>query len=192
MYKLNEWYCRWWQRLSSEKHRLPDGPLILVGNHRSGIDPLLVQSVVDRSLHFLMAREYYDSMWYLRWFFRFVGAIPVQPGGINRRALEEATRALKDGKVLCIFPEGAANPRIPLRRVLPGAVILAMETGAPILPFRVTGVWPFDGRHLFRQFFQRGRAKVAFGEIIHIPGHATDKAGIRFWTDEMKEALLSL
>ncbi len=192
MYYLNNCYCRWWQRLSSEAYSLPEGPVILVGNHRSGVDPLLVQAVVDRHLHFLMTREYYNSMWYFRWFFNYVGAIPVKPGGVNRRALEDASQALHRGKVLCIFPEGAANPRIPLKRVLPGAVVLALETGAPILPFRVTGVWPFDRHHMWPPFFRRGRAKISFGKIIHVPEQATDKASIRFWTNEMKKALLAL
>jgi len=139
-----------------------------------------------------MAREYYNSMWYLRWFFDLFGAIPVKPGGINRQALAAAGDMLRQGKVLCIFPEGGANPKVPLKHILPGAVVLSLETGAPILPFRISGVWPFDQYHLLRQFFQRGRARVSMGEPMNIPGHTANKAEIRHWTDEMKQALLAL
>ena len=66
-----------------------------------------------------MSREYYYGMLGMKWFFNMVGAIPVTPGGANRHALREAIDVLKKGGVLCIFPEGAANPEIPLKRILP-------------------------------------------------------------------------
>jgi len=192
IYVLNRWYCRWWQRLPAGYTHLPEGPLILVGNHRSGVDPLLIQAAVDRPLRFLMSREYYNGMWYLRWFFDLFGAIPVRPGGVNRQALSVAGEVLRQGEVLCIFPEGGANPKIPLKHILPGAVMLSMETEAPILPFRVTGVWPFDQRHLLRQFLQRGRARVSLGTVMNLSPHAASRADIRYWTDEMKKSLLAL
>jgi len=96
------------------------------------------------------------------------------------------------GNALCLFPEGEANPDVPLQRVLPGAVILAMESGAPILPFRVTGVWPFDHRHIWRAFFRRGRASVHFGEPIHLPENACGKKAVRYWTEKMKQAIIGI
>ncbi len=162
-------YCRLWQRWNGRVHRLPEGPLILVGNHIGGVDPLLVQAAVDRPLCFMMAREYYRKMWYMRWLFDMVGAIPVNPGGANRHALAEAIEVVRAGNALCLFPEGEANPAVPLRRILPGALIIARETGAPILPFRVGGVWPFDHVHMWRPFLRRGRAWVRFGEPLRPP-----------------------
>lgn len=159
---------------------LPDGPLILIGNHRCGLDPLLVQASVNRPLCFLMAREYYHGMLGMRWFFRMVGAIPVSPGGANRHALREAIEVLEKGGVLCIFPEGAANPDIPLKRILPGASMLALETGAPLIPFRVTGVWPFDHVHIWKGLLRRSRARLRFGETFRLQKHGTPaKADIR-------------
>jgi len=192
MLAVNRFYCRLWQRLPSTRFALPDGPLILVGNHRAGVDPLLVQASVNRPLNFLMARDYYDMMWYGRWVFDAAGCIPVMPGGINRRALDTAMQALRQGHVLCIFPEGAANPNIPMRRILPGAVVLALETGAPILPFRVSGVWPFDHRNMWLPFYRRGRAEVRFGEMMHVPRHAADKSSIREWTSKMRDVLIAM
>ncbi|MDX8402246.1 MAG: lysophospholipid acyltransferase family protein [Mariprofundaceae bacterium] len=157
-------YCRWWQRWKGPVHHLPEGPLILVGNHISGVDPLLVQAAVDRPLCFMMAREYYHGMWYARWLFDMVGAIPVNPGGANRHALTEAIEVLRAGNALCLFPEGEAHPAVPLRRILPGALIIARETGAPILPFRVGGLWPFDHRNMWKPFLRRGRAWIRIGD----------------------------
>ncbi|MDX8411568.1 MAG: lysophospholipid acyltransferase family protein [Mariprofundaceae bacterium] len=192
MLALSRGYCRVWQRLAAEQQSLAEGPLILVGNHRAGVDPLLVQASVNRPLNFLMARDYYDMMWYGRWVFDSVGCIPVMPGGINRRALERAAQALAQGHALCIFPEGAANPDVPMQRVLPGAVVLAMETGAPILPFRVSGVWPFDHRNMWQPFYRRGRAEVRFGELMHLPQQKADRHTIRCWTVKMRETLVAM
>jgi len=182
-------YCRLWQRLEGPVHALPDGPLILVGNHRSGVDPLLVQASVNRPLCFLMAREHYQSMWYLRWLLDACGVIPVNPGGANRHALAEAIEAVRDGNALCLFPEGEANPAVPLKRMLPGAIVIAMETGAPIIPFRVTGAWPYDHVHMWRPFFCRGRGRVRFGEPMRLPEGLADRQDIRRQVQAMREAI---
>jgi 1-acyl-sn-glycerol-3-phosphate acyltransferase len=166
---INRTYCCLWQRLpQKQRFHLPDGPLILVGNHLAGVDPLLVQAAVDRPLCFLMSREYY-TMFGFRWLFKMVGAIPVNPGGANRHALKEVIEAVRAGQAVCLFPEGAANPPVPLQQVLPGTVVLAQETGATVIPFRITGVWPFDHRHMWTPFLRRGRARIRIGDPVLLP-----------------------
>ncbi len=190
---LNRIVCRVWHRLSTESVKLPDGALILIGNHRCGLDPLLVQASVDRPLCFLMDREYYHGMLGMKWFFRAVGAIPVSPGGANRHALREAIEVLRTGGVICIFPEGGANPDIPLKRIFPGAAMLALETDAPLLPFRITGVWPFDHVHIWTGLLKRSRASVRFGDQIELNGsHSYGKSNIRVGTKQVKQALHAL
>ncbi len=142
--------------------------MLLIGNHRAGVDPFLIQAAVDRPLSFLMAREYYQGMG-LKWFFDRVGVVPVNPGGANRHALRAAFERVRSGQVLCLFPEGGANPPIPLHKIYPGAAVIAMETGVPILPFRISGVWPFDHVHMSTSFIRRGRARITFGELLHLP-----------------------
>lgn len=189
---INRLFCRIWHRLPDRKYRLPEGPVILVGNHLCGLDPLLIQAAVDRPLCFLMAREYYRKIWYARWGFRMVGAIPVTPGGANRYALEEAVTALEQGDALCLFPEGAANPPIPLHKILPGAALLARETGAAVIPFRISGVWPFDHIHLWRPFYRRSRARVTMGEPLEFAAVAEGREGIRADSQLIRHAILAL
>ncbi len=188
---VNRLFCRSWHRLSSQVV-LPDGPLILVGNHICGLDPLLIQATVNRPLSFLMAREYYQSMWYARRGFDMVGAIPVNPGGANRQALRQAIDVVRAGNALCVFPEGAANPPIPLHRLLPGAALIARETGAPMIPFRVSGVWPFDHVHLWRPFYRRSRARVVVGEPLALIQSAEGKEGLRDDTQVIRHAIRRL
>ncbi|MDX8408205.1 MAG: lysophospholipid acyltransferase family protein [Mariprofundaceae bacterium] len=189
---LNRWFCRGWHRLPGKEFHLPDGPLILVGNHICGLDPNLIQAAVNRPLCFLMAREYHQSMWYARWLFNATGAIPVNPGGANRYALSEAIRAVREGNALCLFPEGAANPPIPLHKILPGAALIAQETGAPIIPFRVSGVWPFDHIHVWRPFLRRSRARVVIGDPIVLPETVEGRAGTRQCSDAIARAIRRL
>jgi len=189
---LNRMICRGWHRLPEQTVSLPDGPLILVGNHICGLDPLLIQATVNRPLSFLMAREYYQSMWYARWGFDMVGAIPVNPGGANLQALRQASQVVRAGNALCMFPEGAANPPIPLHRIMPGAALIARETGAPIIPFRVSGVWPFDHVHLWRPFYRRSRAKVVVGEAIRLSGASEGREGLQDDTRLIRHAIKSL
>jgi len=189
---VNRLFCRSWHRLSDQEVVLPDGPLILVGNHICGLDPLLIQATVNRPLSFLMAREYYQSMWYARWGFDLAGVIPVSPGGANRQALRQAVEAVRGGNVLCVFPEGAANPPIPLHCIMPGAALIRRETGATILPFRVSGVWPFDHIHLWRSFYRRSRARVVVGDAILFSQTAESKQGLRDDTQKVRHAIRNL
>ncbi|MBN4077079.1 1-acyl-sn-glycerol-3-phosphate acyltransferase [Mariprofundus ferrooxydans] len=190
--RINQCFCRSWHHLSHDEHLLPEGSLILVGNHLCGLDPLLLQASVNRPVSFLMAREYYQKMWYARRGFDAVGAIPVNPGGANRQALRKAIEVVQAGNVLCLFPEGAANPPIPLHRIMPGAALIARETGAPIIPFRVSGVWPFDHIHLWQPFYRRCRAKIVIGKPIHLSGERAGKQGLHDDSQLIRHAILSL
>jgi len=186
---LNRFFCRFWHRLPAEQFKLPDGPVILVGNHICGLDPNLIQAVTNRPLCFLMAREYHQSMWYARWMFNCTGVIPVKLNGANRYALSEAIQVVKEGNVLCLFPEGAANPPIPLHKIYPGAALIAQATGAPIIPFRISGVWPFDHIHLWRPILRRSRARIVVGEAIVLPESVEGRAGIRLCSDAIAKAI---
>jgi 1-acyl-sn-glycerol-3-phosphate acyltransferase len=167
--------------------------LILVGNHICGLDPLLIQAAVNRPLCFMMAREYYEKMGYVRWGFDMVGVIPVNPGGANRYAVSEAIRVVEQGNALCLFPEGGANPPIPLHRILPGAAMIARETGAPIIPFRVSGVWPFDHEHMWPPFYRRSRAMIVVGEeIVLAKAGQEGKKGIQDDTYMIRHAIRTL
>jgi len=190
--RINRYFCRGWHRLSKNEHILPAGPVILVGNHLCGLDPLLLQASVNRPISFLMAREYYQKMWYIRRGFDAIGAIPVNPGGANRQALRLAIEVVQAGNVLCLFPEGAANPPIPLHRIMPGAALIARETGAPIIPFRVSGVWPFDHIHLWKPFYRRCRAKISVGEPIALSTVNAGKQGLQDDSQLIRHAILKL
>ena len=80
--------------------------MVVVANHISAMDPVILQiSSPRRIIHFMMAKEYYEKKpWY--WLYKAFGTIPVNRSGTDIAAVRAALRVLKDEKVIGLFPEG--------------------------------------------------------------------------------------
>ena len=145
---LNTIYCRTYHRLkvTTGKNYIPDsGPFILVANHTSAADPLLISCLTSRLIHYLMAREYQETFG-LHWFFNAIGAIPVNRDGNDLRATRTALRTLKEGKGIGLFPQGGIRTPEELEgedAAKMGAAIFALWSGAPLLPVYIKGAPAF-------------------------------------------------
>jgi len=139
---LNRIFCRRFHRLeTTEPSPIPaHGPVLIVANHVSGLDPLLLIAASRRPLRFLIAREQYQR-WWLKWLFDAIGCIPIARESNPIAALAQAQSALARGEVVALFPHGRMHldhePVVPLKR---GVLYLAQLSGAPIVAFRVEGV----------------------------------------------------
>jgi len=110
------------------------GPLIVITNHTGQIEvPTLFAHLQPRPLTGWAKVESWDN-WFLRWIFGLWGAIPLRRGEADLKALKLALRALEGGYIFGLAPEGTRNKTGKLRRAMPGAVIIALHSGAPILP----------------------------------------------------------
>lgn len=110
------------------------GPLIAIANHTGQIEvPLLFAHLYPRRVTGWAKVESWDN-WFLNWIFGVWGIIPVRRGEADMNALKLALRALKEGKILGIAPEGTRNKTGKLIRAMPGTVIVALHSGAPIIP----------------------------------------------------------
>ena len=138
---LNRILCRRFHRLHHPPLDLPEqGPALVVANHVSGLDPLLMIAASARPLRFIIAREQYDR-WFLRWLFRAIGCIPIGRRGGHRDALAAARRALDAGEVVALFPQGAITTDNDAEtRLKPGVALLAAETGVPVYVLRLEGI----------------------------------------------------
>lgn len=156
---LNRLFCWRYHRLQADCITLPKkGPAILVANHISGLDPLLLIAASPRPLRFIIASEQYHRFG-LTWLFRAVGCIPVDRKGRPERAFRTALKALAKGEVVALFPHGAIHlDSDPARRLKPGAVRLAQLARCPITPVRLSGV-KLPG-HIFLPVFLRARARI--------------------------------
>lgn len=134
-------YARRYHRLVAQPMVLPgQGPAIVVANHISGLDPILLVAASPRPLRFIMASEEYHRFG-LTWLFRAAKCIPVDRKGRPERAFRAALAALKGGEVVALFPHGRIyrDSEVP-HHLKPGAARLAQMTGATIYPFRLEGV----------------------------------------------------
>ena len=110
------------------------GPLIAISNHTGQIEvPLIFAHLQPRRLTGWAKIESWDNK-FLNWVFTVWGMIPVRRGEADMHALKAAIRALENGYILGVAPEGTRNYNGILKRGLPGAVTLALHTGAPVIP----------------------------------------------------------
>jgi 1-acyl-sn-glycerol-3-phosphate acyltransferase len=138
---LNRLFCRHYHRLRTEPLPLPEtGPALVVANHVSGLDPLLLIAASKRPLRFIIASEQYHRFG-LHWLFKAVGCIPVDRKGRPERAFRAALRALEQGEVVALFPHGKIHlDSHPPRPLKPGFVRMAQLADCPIYPVRIEGV----------------------------------------------------
>ena len=131
-------------------------PVVLAGNHKSNFDCASLVCSTNRVVHFLAKKELLDTK--IKWFFKGMGIIPVDRKNKNPQALQEAIKNLNENKVIGIFPEGTTNKTNDI--IMPfkyGAVKMASETNAYIVPFSITGEYKFFGR-----------LKITFGEAYKV------------------------
>src|SRR5262245_5989230 len=133
------------------------GRAILACNHISGLDPILIQSCTRRVIVWMTAHEYVEQPG-LRWIFRRVGAIPVKRGERDMSATRQALRALADGHVLGLFPEGQIETTRELLPFQTGVAVLAARTGTPIYPAAIEGTQ--RGREMLDAYLHRQKSRL--------------------------------
>lgn len=122
------------------RENLPDqGPLLVVGNHFNFLDPLAVIHVVPYPLEFIGGRQAPNAPGVVSWIRNLWGILPVTRGSSSRDALLRAEGYLKQRGILGIFPEGGSWAAV-LRPPRPGAALLAVRSGARILPVGLDGL----------------------------------------------------
>jgi 1-acyl-sn-glycerol-3-phosphate acyltransferase len=133
------------------EHLPATGPVLIVANHSSVLDPPLVGGVAPRRLTFLAKAELFRVPGFGA-LIRRLGAQPLRREGADPSALRTAQRVLEQGGALLVFPEGTRGEEGTLRPAKLGAALLAMQTGVPVVPAYIRGsgrAWP-RGRRLPR------------------------------------------
>jgi 1-acyl-sn-glycerol-3-phosphate acyltransferase len=155
-----------------------DGPLIIAANHASNLDAVVLGSwlmpKLGRRIHWLGKKELFD--WpIVGWIAAHGGVHPVDRSGADVEAFRLAKRILDEGQVLFVFPEGTRSADGALHEGRDGVAVLALRTGAPILPVGIggsSGVWP------------RGQ------KLPHPGGHVTVRIGHAFrLADELPDGI---
>src|SRR5216117_1077351 len=148
------------------------GAVLLVANHSSLLDPPLVGGVLPRQLSFLAKAELFRIPLFGP-LIRRLKARPVRREGPDPGALRMALRVLEEDGALLIFPEGTRGAEGVLRPAKAGAGMLAVKSGAPVVPVYISGsgrAWP-RGQRLFRP----GKVTVTFGAPLRFGERAGDR-----------------
>lgn len=116
----------------------PNGPVIVAANHVSNWDPIIVGIALSRPVHFMAKVELFNNR-ILGKLLTALHAFPVRRGAADRRAIREALDLLEEGKVIGIFPEGARKKVKPNAQVQAGVALLALKSGAQVVPMACMG-----------------------------------------------------
>jgi acyl-[acyl-carrier-protein]-phospholipid O-acyltransferase / long-chain-fatty-acid--[acyl-carrier-protein] ligase len=159
-----------------QRENLPEqGGAILVPNHISWLDGLLLLTTVSRPVRMLIAGELLTS-WWARGLARVMGAIPIRTTPkAARRAIKTAREALEAGELVCIFPEGGITRSGQLQSFKGGVMEIQRGSGAPIIPVYLDELWgsifSFRGGRFFWKWptdFPR-RVSIWIGQPLHDP-----------------------
>jgi 1-acyl-sn-glycerol-3-phosphate acyltransferase len=151
-------------RVRGAEHIPSSGPALIVSNHQSILDPPLIGGATRRQIYFLAKAELFRIPVFGP-LIRALHARPVRREGSDPRALRTAAVLLKEGKALLVFPEGTRSLDGRLGEGKPGVGMLAVTSGAPVVPAYVSGtlealpkgaVWP-----------RRSQVSVSFGPALH-------------------------
>jgi len=151
------------------------GAFLVAANHASHLDPPLIGSHVPRQMCFF-ARKTLWSGGLASWWLDAVGTIPVdRDGGQDVGALKRVLRALADGKVMILFPEGTRSTDGRLQTPKPGVGFIVCKTQVPVVPARIFGSFEAFGKGM--KVPKPCPTTVVFGRPIPPSGYDDPSAG---------------
>jgi 1-acyl-sn-glycerol-3-phosphate acyltransferase len=171
------------------------GGAILAANHLSFVDSLFMPLMCPRDVVFLGKADYFDS-WRTAWFFKAVNVIPVrrEGGSAGEAAILAGIRALREGRVAGIYPEGTRSPDGRLYRGKTGVARMALEAQVPVIPVGIFGtpeIMPLDAK-VPRL---KGQPTVEYGKPLSFErfyDRPTDRFVLRSVTDEIMYEIMMI
>lgn len=158
--------------------RLPPGQgLILIANHASYWDPVVIGCAIDRNIFFMAKAELFKIP-VLSFIIKRLGAFPVHRTGADRASIKQALELLEGGNVVGIFPEGTRSKTGEFLNPHLGAAMLALKGGVPLLPVAVSGTKGFWGQ-----------VKVVIGKPMHFTAHNRRKVSRAEMESVSREAM---
>jgi 1-acyl-sn-glycerol-3-phosphate acyltransferase len=134
--------ARWFDlRVEGLEHLPAAGPYLVAANHHNYLDGVVLAVALPEPIAFLVMPRVWRATPLHPWLHRRLGSIPLRLERPDVGALRGALRALEDGRVVGIFPEGPFSVRGQLERGLPGVGLLAARAGVPVVPAGIRGTY---------------------------------------------------
>ena len=170
---------------------IPDeGAALLVCNHVSFVDALLIGGAVRRPIRFVMYYKIYNLP-VLNFIFRTAGAIPIagraEDEAIYERAFIKIAQYLNDGELVCIFPEGKLTSDGQISEFKAGVRVILEQTPVPVIPMALQGLWgSFFSRDPSKGFFHRLWSRVTLVAGAPIPANEATQKLLRERVSELR------
>jgi 1-acyl-sn-glycerol-3-phosphate acyltransferase len=141
----------------------PTGGLLVLSNHQSHLDPVLIGLACERRLNYVARTTLFRSR-----FFRLIvsglDAIPIDREGGGLAGLKETLKRIKRGEGVLLFPEGTRTPDGEVQRLMPGFCAIARRAGVPLVPVALDGA--FDAWPRQRKLPRPAVVHVVWGEPL--------------------------
>jgi len=141
------------------------GGALVVSNHQSYLDPVVLAVTFDRPFAFL-ADSYLFKIGPFAWLIRKLNAFPIEQGKGDVGAVKQTIRLLQEGEVLNVFPEGTRTKDGQLQPVLGGVALAIRRAKVPVIPAIIVGAYEAYPRH--RIIPRPGRIRVIYGKPIRL------------------------
>ncbi|MGB3508327.1 MAG: lysophospholipid acyltransferase family protein [Microcoleaceae cyanobacterium] len=148
-----------------------EGPLVIVSNHASDLDPPIVSVCMGRPVAY-MAKEELFEVPFLKQFISLYGAYPVKRGSADRSAIRSALNSLAEGWATGIFLQGTRTPDGKITEPKLGAALIAAKAKVPLLPVSVWGTHAVERQGIIANPVP---ITVRIGEIIPSPESTNKK-----------------
>ncbi len=153
-------------RIVGLEHIPPEGPVIIISNHISYLDPPLMGSAVRRTVAYMGKAELFTGNRLLAWVCRKLESYPVRQGTADREALRTTFEILERGWMVGIFPEGHRSETGELQPFQPGLGLIALRSRAPVVPCGFAGTYEMLRPHSKR--LRRSHIEVHFGQPLKL------------------------
>ena len=162
------------------------GAFILAGNHQSYLDPILCGATLPRQMHYL-ARESLFSNWFFAWLISSVNTLPLKQGEGDLTTVRKVIELLKEGKGVCLFPEGTRTEDGRIEPFKPGLGLLCRRGNAAVIPAVIDGAFKCWPRH--KKMFSFGSVWVRLGQPITArqAGEMGDEELAQYLTNTLRE-----
>ncbi len=167
-------------RVDGVEHVPRTGPAIVIGNHPSAIDVFIgIHALPRRTYSYVKATTFSSMIW--DWYFRQLGARPVLSGADNRKAKDDAGRALRSGHLFLVLPEGEVSRGTCVHPFRGGFLKLAVTEHVPVVPMVTVGSEhairdPWNPTRFTGFFLRHAKIRVEFLPPLHLENPTLDRA----------------
>lgn len=154
-------------RFSGAAHVPRRGGALLLSNHQSFLDPVMLALPLPRPIGYMARANLFDVPVFGR-LIRQLNAFPVRRGEGDVAAIREAIRRLREGRIITVFPEGTRTRDGEIGPLEPGVAMIARRAGVPVVPAVIDGAWRAWPRH--RKWPRPWPIRVAYGPPLDLTG----------------------